>query len=310
MGLGGDFHFEPAPDIPGSDMLSKIIMSALRRTLDLLWDVEVTGRDNVPHHGGAIIAPNHLSFCDSMFVPSALPRRMWAIGKGEYMDDWKTKHLFPALGMIPVDRGGGEAAQAALDTAATVLDAEHLFLIYPEGTRSRSEYLHKGRTGVARLAARCDVPVVPVGHIGTLAIQPPTGVMMHINKPCTIRFGEPMAVSDFGSPDDPRVIRRFTDELMFAIAELSDQTYVHQYASKDDRPGVLAPSAPAVTKPGAPSPKVSVPKGRKVIDRSDTLRIKEPDSSNSDRIIDLRTPSAETPGIIDSKLHETTSQPN
>ena len=120
----------------------------------------------MPTDGPAVITPNHLSFCDSVFVPAALPRRVWAIGKGEYMDSWKTKHLFPAMGMIPVDRSGGDAAQAALDAAADVLQHGRLFMIYPEGTRSRSGNLHKGRTGAARLALRCNAPIIPVGPRG------------------------------------------------------------------------------------------------------------------------------------------------
>ena len=158
------FRFEAAPELPGADRVSKYGFGAVRQLVHRLWDVTIEGVEHIPANGPAIIAPNHLSFCDSVFVPAALPRRVWAIGKGEYMDDWKTKHLFPAMGMIPVDRSGGDAAKAALDTAASVLDGGRLFMIYPEGTRSRSEFLHKGRTGASRLAARTSSPIIPVGH--------------------------------------------------------------------------------------------------------------------------------------------------
>ncbi len=127
------FNFEAAPELPGADRLSKYAFGGIRRLTHRLWDFTIEGRDNVPLEGPAIITPNHLSFCDSVFVPAALPRRVWAIGKGEYMDSWKTKHLFPAMGMIPVDRSGGDAAQAALDTAARVLEGGRLFMIYPGG---------------------------------------------------------------------------------------------------------------------------------------------------------------------------------
>ena len=258
------FHFEPAPELPGADRLSKIMFNGIRRATNRLWDFTVEGRENIPVDGPALITPNHLSFCDSIFVPAALPRRVWAIGKGEYMDSWKTKHIFPALGMIPVNRGGGDAAQAALDTAARVLDDGRLFMIYPEGTRSRSESLHKGRTGAARLAIRCNAPIVPVGHSGTLAVQPPDSVMLKRNLPVTVRFGRPMWAHEFGDPEDPRTLRVFTDAVMFEIAQLSGQKYVDRYAHKDDTPGVLAdlgadaaPSAKATvpTKPGAKPPR-------------------------------------------------------
>jgi 1-acyl-sn-glycerol-3-phosphate acyltransferase len=234
------FHFEPAPELPGADRLSKIMFNGIRRATNRLWDFTVEGRENIPADGPALITPNHLSFCDSIFVPAALPRRVWAIGKGEYMDSWKTKHLFPAMGMIPVDRSGGDAAQAALDTAAKVLEGGHLFMIYPEGTRSRSEFLHKGRTGAARLAIRCNAPIVPVGHEGTLAVQPPDSFKMKPRLPVTVRFGAPMWAHEYGDPNDPRTLRAFTDAVMFEIAQLSGQRYVDRYASKDDRPGVLA----------------------------------------------------------------------
>ncbi len=254
------FEFEPAPELPGSDRLSRIMFSGIRRATNRMWDFTIEGGDNIPIDGPAVIAPNHLSFCDSIFVPAALPRRVWAIGKGEYMDSWKTKHIFPALGMIPIDRTGGDAAQAALDTAARVLDDGRLFMIYPEGTRSRSENLHKGRTGAARLAIRCNAPIVPVGHEGTLAVQPPDSVLLKPKLPVTIRFGRPMWAHEFGDPDDPRTLRVFTDAVMFEIAQLSGQKYIDRYAHKDDKPGVLAdlgaeaapsnaPTAP--TKPGA-----------------------------------------------------------
>lgn len=254
------FDFEPAPELPGSDRLSKVMFGGIRRITNRMWDFTIEGRENIPADGPALITPNHLSFCDSIFVPAALPRRVWAIGKGEYMDSWKTKHIFPAMGMIPVDRTGGDAAQAALDTAAKVLDDGRLFMIYPEGTRSRSENLHKGRTGAARLAIRCNAPIVPVGHSGTLAIQPPDSVMLKRKLPVTVRFGRPMWAHEFGDPDDPRTLRVFTDAVMFEIAQLSGQKYVDRYAHKDDKPGVLAdlgadPTAPKVptapTKPGA-----------------------------------------------------------
>ncbi len=253
MGTTAPFQFEPAPTLPGSDHLSKYGFGAVRRLAFRLWDVELEGREHVPLDGPAIITPNHLSFCDSVFVPAALPRRAWAVGKGEYMDDWKTKHLFPALGMIPVDRSGGDAAQAALDAAARVLEGGHLFMIFPEGTRSRSGLLHKGRTGAARLSVRCNAPVVPVGHIGTLDVQPPDQFAMNTRLPVTVRFGEPMWPHNFGDPDDPRTLRRFTDAVMSAIAQLSGQTYVDVYAGQpmpmrgDQPPSPLPEALPAPT---------------------------------------------------------------
>ncbi len=251
MSRGAAFQFESAPDLPGNERISRYGLATIRGLVSTLWNVTVDGIENVPLEGPALITPNHLSFCDSIFVPYALPRRAWAIGKGEYMDDWKTKHLFPAFGMIPVDRTGGKAAMDALDTAARVLDGGHLFLIYPEGTRSRSGNLHKGRTGAARLAARCNAPIIPVGHTGTLEVQPPGEIMMKPRKDVTVRFGRPMWAHEFGDPSDPRVKRKHIDAVMFEIAALSGQTYVNTYAGSKTEA-----TEESATRPTAPSQEV------------------------------------------------------
>ena len=265
------FHFEADAVLPGSDRVNKYAFGAVSRLLHSFWTVDVEGVDHVPLTGPALICANHLSFCDSLFLPSSLPRRVWAVGKAEYMDSWKTRHIFPALGMIPVDRTGGDAAKAALDTAASVLDRDHLFMIYPEGTRSRSGDLHKGRTGAARLAIRCNAPIVPVGMHGTISIQPPDSVMLKPFKTCTVRFGAPMWPADFGSLDDPRLARTMTDAVMYEISQLSGQKYIDSYACKSETP---APTQPAVpTPPGRPArpdphpsvePRVAVPVGAPV----------------------------------------------
>ena len=230
MGRVPPFDFRSAPDLPGPDRLTRCVSWSLRTMTHRLWNFEVAGIHHVPTDGPAIIASNHLSFCDSIFVPSALPRRAWGIGKSEYMDSWKTKHIVPAMGMIPVDRSGGDAAESALDIAAEVLGQGHLFVVYPEGTRSRSGDLHKGRTGAARLALRCDAPIIPLGHRGTADVQPPGSALLRPFKRVTVRCGAPMAAGDYGDPADPRTPRRFTDAVMQKISELSGQTYVDEYA--------------------------------------------------------------------------------
>ena len=109
------------------------------------WRIHVRGAENLPGAGPAILCPNHTSVIDSFLLPSTLPRRITFVGKAEYLDDWKTKHLFPALGMIPIDRSGGDASKRALDAAAGVLERGELFGIYPEGTRSRPCEIRIGR---------------------------------------------------------------------------------------------------------------------------------------------------------------------
>ena len=207
------------------------------------WRVTTEGLHHVPGVGPAIIAPNHISVLDSFFVPLVLDRQMTYVGKAEYMDDWKTKWVFPAIGMIPIDRSGGDASKRALDAAASVLDAGELFGIYPEGTRARNGKLHKGHTGVARLALRTGAPIVPVGIIGTQEVQPPDARLPKPFKRVHLRFGRAISPDRYADrANDRLVLRQLTDEVMFEIRNLSGQEYVDAYAGKGEE------SAPEVGK--------------------------------------------------------------
>jgi 1-acyl-sn-glycerol-3-phosphate acyltransferase len=223
----------------------------------VLWPTEVRGLRHLPSHGGAIIAANHLSFLDSALLIGVLPRRTSFIGKAEYLDSWKTRTLFPAIGMIPVDRSGGRRSLVALDAAAELLERGELFGIFPEGTRSRDGLLHRGRTGAARLALRTGAPLVPVGIVGTDRIQPPDARAPKLFRTCSIRIGAPIEVPDhrIGSTD-PRVARQLTDDLMYEIGRLSGQTYVDRYAERP-APACRPAHEPLRTPFAAPQPQVA-----------------------------------------------------
>jgi len=196
------------------------------------WRVKVLGLENVPVDGPAILCPNHTSVIDSFMMPLVLPRRITFVGKAEYMDDWKTKFIFPAMGMIPIDRSGGNASERALNAAARVLERGELFGIYPEGTRSRDGVLHKGHTGPARLAFRTGAPIVPVGLRGTRDIQPPEAKFPKPFRVCSISFGVPISPERYRDREDRLALRQMVDEVMFSIRELSGQEYVDAYATK------------------------------------------------------------------------------
>ena len=227
-----------APEAPALDPndfgklypVARRVLSPIFRTL---WRIEVSGLEHVPATGGALFCPNHTSVIDSFFLPMVLPRPMMFVGKAEYMDDWKTKHIFPALGMIPIDRSGGSAAERALNAAARVLEAGKFFGIYPEGTRARDGRLHRGHTGPARLALRTGVPIVPVGLIGTRDVQPPEAKLPKPFKKVQVKFGRPVEMGRYADrADDHLVLRQIIDEVMFEIRELSGQDYVNEYATK------------------------------------------------------------------------------
>jgi 1-acyl-sn-glycerol-3-phosphate acyltransferase len=217
----------------GAGTIQRRTRKVIRPIANRLWRFELQGFERLPIDGPAILCPNHVSFLDSGFLMLHVGRNISFVGKAEYMDSWKTKFLFPAMGMIPIDRSGGEKSSAALDAAEAVLRRGELFGIFPEGTRSRDGYLYKGHTGAARLALKVGCPIYPVGVIGTREIQPPDAKLPKIRKAATIKIGRPIKVDRYRNKiDDHLVLRQITDELMFEIRELTGQEYRNTYATK------------------------------------------------------------------------------
>ena len=218
---------------PGAGNLQKGLRTVARPVVTRLWKLELNGFDRLPAAGPAILCPNHISFIDSMLLMFTVPRNISFVGKAEYMDSWKTKYVFPAMGMIPIDRGGGSKSAAALSAAEDVLDRGELFGIYPEGTRSRDGRLHKGRTGAARLAMSIDCPIFPVGIVGTDEIQPPDAPLPRPFKSARISIGpavEPKRYRNRGSAHI--ACRSMIDEVMFEIRELTGREYQDTYAGE------------------------------------------------------------------------------
>jgi 1-acyl-sn-glycerol-3-phosphate acyltransferase len=227
----------------GAGKLQTRFRRAVRPISSHLWQFHLEGFDRLPLEGPAILCPNHVSFLDSAFLMLHVPRNISYVGKAEYMDSWKTKYLFPAMGMIPIDRSGGDKSQAALDTAERVLRRGELFGIFPEGTRSRDGFLYKGRTGAARLALKVGCPIFPVGVLGTREIQPPDASFPKFRRECTIKIGRPINVERYRSrAEDHLVLRQITDELMFEIRELTGQEYRNVYSGKaaESEPATVA----------------------------------------------------------------------
>ena len=222
--------------------VTKAILTPILR---FLFRVRTDGVEQVPAHGAAILASNHVSFCDSIFLPLVLRRRMTFVAKAEYFEDPKTAWFFRAVGQIPIKREGGSASQRALASATEVLKSGGLFGIYPEGTRSPDGRLYKGHTGVARLALQNRVPVIAVAMIGTKEAQPIGQVVPRFFMPITVKFSKPMTFERYyDRADDPRVLREITDQIMFELRELSGQEYVNTYAKrKDATEGVGAEAA-------------------------------------------------------------------
>lgn len=205
--------------------------------LRLVFRPRIEGLAHVPESGAAIIAGNHLSFSDHFLMPAILKRRITFLAKAEYftgpgLKGRLTAFFFRSAGQIPVDRSGKEAGQAAVREGLKVLDRGELLGIYPEGTRSHDGRLYKGKVGVAVMALKAGAPVVPCAMIGTFEAQPP-GRKIPKLRPITIRFGEPLEFSRYaGMEDEKAVLRAVTDEIMYAVLELSGQEYVDRYAAE------------------------------------------------------------------------------
>jgi 1-acyl-sn-glycerol-3-phosphate acyltransferase len=210
-----------------------IIKAILKPILHLCYRVRVDGRDHVPERGPVILAANHRSFMDSLFLPLVIRRRVTFVAKAEYFDDKKTAWFFRGVGQIPIRREGGSASERALESATEVLEAGGVFAIYPEGTRTRDGRLHRGHTGIARLALRTGAPIVPVGMIGTDEINPIGRKLPRLFRAVMIRFGTPISVDRYaGREHDKLVLRQITDEVMFEMQQLCGYEYVDIYATK------------------------------------------------------------------------------
>ncbi len=224
---------EGQPSTRDAGQLYPVARAILSPIFRFFWRVEVQGIENVPTSGPAILCPSHTSVIDSFLLPFAAGRRVTYVGKAEYLDDWKTRWLFPQMGMIPIDREGGDAAERALSAAQRVLGWGELFGIYPEGTRSRDGRLYRGHTGPARLALRTGSPIIPVGIIGSAAIQPADRAVPRPFRRAVVRFGRPVEVGRYRDrPHDHLVYRQIIDEVMYEIRELTGQEYVDTYATK------------------------------------------------------------------------------
>jgi 1-acyl-sn-glycerol-3-phosphate acyltransferase len=214
-------------------LLRRILLGPALRVVYRPW---VQGLENIPEEGPAIFASNHLSFSDHFFLPLKVPRQITFLAKADYFNGpglkgWLTAAFFRGAGQIPIERSGGRASEAALQTGLNVLRRGDLLGIYPEGTRSPDGRLYRGKTGVARMALEAGVPVIPVAMINTHKVQPPGTLIPKLAKVGVV-IGKPLDFSRYeGMAGDRFVLRSITDEIMYELMRLSDQEYVDIYAA-------------------------------------------------------------------------------
>jgi 1-acyl-sn-glycerol-3-phosphate acyltransferase len=204
--------------------------------LHVLWRPEVTGLENIPETGGALLASNHLSILDSIFLPLVVSRPVTFAAKSEYFTGTRLVDRVNAMYMratnqLSVDRAGARAAQAMLEAALERVNGGALFGIYPEGTRSPDGRLYRGRTGIGWLALHSGVPVIPVAMIGTNRVLPPGHTVPKLHR-IQVKIGSPLTFDALRAEGTGgRQRRAVTDTVMEAIGKLSGQEYVPTYAS-------------------------------------------------------------------------------
>jgi 1-acyl-sn-glycerol-3-phosphate acyltransferase len=201
--------------------------------LRLLYRPKARGVENIPGDGPLILASNHFSFIESMFIPLVIKRKVVFLAKADYFTSARTAWFFRAAGQIPIRREGGSASEAAIQAGVRELRNGHVVAIYPEGTRSPDGRLYRGKTGVARMALLARCPIVPIAVSGTRELQPIGKRMPKLSGRIEITFGKPLSFERFyGMETDRFALRSITDEVMYEIMMLSGQEYVDEYASK------------------------------------------------------------------------------
>jgi 1-acyl-sn-glycerol-3-phosphate acyltransferase len=214
-------------------LMKYVVIGPIVKAIFRPW---IVGRRNIPQTGAAILASNHLSFVDSVFLPLMIDRPVAFLAKSDYftgkgLKGWATRVFFKGTGMIPIDRSGGKASEASLNTGLQVLGHGDLLGIYPEGTRSPDGRLYRGRTGIARMALEAHVPVVPVVMVDTDTMMPIGRRIPRIARVGVV-IGEPLDFSRFqGMESDRYILRSVTDEIMVALHRIGSQEYDDVYAS-------------------------------------------------------------------------------
>ncbi|HEY6541981.1 MAG TPA: lysophospholipid acyltransferase family protein [Ktedonobacteraceae bacterium] len=182
----------------------------------LKLNLRVIGRENIPKEGAFIIASNHLSWMDVPLVPSFINRKVVYMAKEELFYG-KVGWIVRFLGAFPVKRG--EADRQSLRAADTQLKAGKIFMIFPEGTRSKTHQLGKGHVGLGMIALRAGVPVVPVAVWGS------EYTFKKLRPRVTISYGKPLLLAPKGKKITREDIEEATNEVMRAIAVLMPPEY-------------------------------------------------------------------------------------
>ena len=211
--------------------LSRVVAGPI---LHVFGRPRATGLENIPASGPALLASNHLSIIDSVYLPLMLSRPVVFPAKAEYFTaKGPVGRLWAAYlrstNQLVMNRDDTRSATATLEAAAEILRRGELFGFYPEGTRSPDGRLYRGRSGLGWLVLNTGAPVIPIAMSGTRKMMPP-GKLPRPAK-IEIKIGKPMEFGHLAGDPPGRARRVIADEVMQAIRDLSGQEYVHEYAS-------------------------------------------------------------------------------
>lgn len=213
----------------------------LKPLLQRVYHHEVVGAEYIPSDRGAILASNHVSFVDSIFLPLAAPRQVFFLAKSDYfttpgLKGRIMKWFFTSVGQLPIDRSGGAKSAQSLAAAVAALKEGKLVGIYPEGTRSPDARLYRPKIGVARLALEAGVPIIPVAQLGNEFVQLPGSNRLHLRhrgKAIRIKtvIGEPIDTAPYAQREDQWAAQReLADLVMQKISELTGRDVIQAYA--------------------------------------------------------------------------------
>lgn len=248
-------------------MLYEIAKPVVWQIVRVLWNPTISGTEHIPDQGPVILASNHQAISDTVFLPAQVRRSVNFLGKSGIFEG-RGPHMriiaavMRGIRVIPVDRAGGSASRGAITTGLAVLERGEVLGIYPEGTRSPDGRLHRGKTGVARLALASGAPIVPVAMLGAHEAQRGRSVFPRRSPRIRAVVGPPVDLAPVlaaheGEPE-ARLLRAVTDAVMDAIHDLSGQERVDEYASVVKQRLRVASEQPSAggSEPMGPTPAV------------------------------------------------------
>lgn len=200
--------------------LYRVVRPVVALLARLLWRLRVEGGERVPREGPFVLAPTHRSILDAFLAPMVTRRRVRFMAKREL---WKVKglgRLVEALGAFPVDRAAAD--RTALRTAMACIETGDPLVIFPEGTRRKGEVVEDLHDGAAYVAARQQVPIVPVGIAGSEDILPKGAKVPRLRR-VTIVVGEPIEPPTRDGSVPRSEVKALTAHLQVALQKAFDE---------------------------------------------------------------------------------------